>query len=323
MKGSIAQGSGLGAFIEHVRTTRETDRESIISSAYSADNEMYNEGVVLCADVCNTSLSFNIKKESRIRYINLLEVFGIDPEKASHRMDEVITIAGIAEDMGLPFFLVPHSAYSLSLSLLQLLREKSENNKVTSIHFMETPGEKAFLENHSGTLMTSYRQSGLIPRRLETVKSHIDAVLYEVTGTGNLILVHNTFADRDSLRMINKRGNSYWCLCPNSNKYIENEVPPLNLLIEEGCEIVIGTDSLASNNKLSMIEELKTLQLNFPSLSIEDLVKWATVNGARALGEDDEFGKIITGKKPSLLLIQNADLINMKLLPGSFVTRLI
>jgi cytosine/adenosine deaminase-related metal-dependent hydrolase len=323
LKGSIAQGSGLGAFIEHVRTTRETDRESIISSAYSADNEMYNEGVVLCADVCNTSLSFNIKKESRIRYINLLEVFGIDPEKASHRMDEVITIAGIAEDMGLPFFLVPHSAYSLSLSLLQLLREKSENNKVTSIHFMETPGEKAFLENHSGTLMTSYRQSGLIPRRLETVKSHIDAVLYEVTGTGNLILVHNTFADRDSLRMINKRGNSYWCLCPNSNKYIENEVPPLNLLIEEGCEIVIGTDSLASNNKLSMIEELKTLQLNFPSLSIEDLVKWATVNGARALGEDDEFGKIITGKKPSLLLIQNADLINMKLLPGSFVTRLI
>ena len=323
MKGSVAQGSGLGGFIEQVRNTRDNNSESIITSAYSADNDMYKEGVALCADVCNTSLSFNIKKESRIRYINLLEVFGIDPEKASRRMDEIIKVAEIAEDMNLPFSMVPHSAYSMSLPLLRLLREKSNNNKVTSIHFMETAGEKAFLENHSGPLMTSYKQSGLISSRLETVKSHVDAVLNEITPAGNLILVHNTFVDMDTIRMIKERKNLFWCLCPNSNIYIENEIPPLNLLIEEGCEIVIGTDSLASNNKLNILEELKTLQLNFPSVSIEELVRWATVNGAKALGEEGEFGKIETGKKPGLLLLQNADLINMKLLPGSFVTRLI
>lgn len=323
MKGSIAQGSCLGGFIEQVRNTRDNNSESIIASACSADNEMYSEGIVLCTDICNTSLSFNIKKESRICYINLLEVFGIDAEKASRRMDEIIKVAETAEDMNLPFSMVPHSAYSMSLSLLRLLREKSDNNKVTSIHFMETYGEKAFLENHSGPFMASYKLSGLIPSRLETVKSHVDAVLNEITLSGNLILVHNTFADRETIKKIKERKNLFWCLCPNSNIYIENEMPPLDLLIEEDCEIVIGTDSLASNNKLSILEELKTLQLNFPAVSIEELVRWATINGAKALGEEGRFGKIESGKKPGLLLLQNVDLNNMKLLPGSFVTRLI
>ena len=323
MKGSIAQGSSLGGFIIQVRNTRDNNSENNIVSAYSADNEIYSEGIVLCADICNTSLSFVIKKESRISYVNLLEVFGINAEKAGRRMDEIVKVAETAEEMNLPFSMVPHSAYSMSLSLLRLLREKSDNNKVTSVHFMETPGEKAFLENHSGPLMDSYKLSGLIPSRLETVKSHVDAVLNEITLSGNLILVHNTFADRETIRKIKERKNLFWCLCPNSNIYIENKIPPLDLLLEENCEIVIGTDSLASNNKLSILEELKTLQENFPAVTIEELVRWATINGAKALGEEGRFGKIESGKKPGLLLIQNVDLINMKLLPESLVTRLI
>ncbi|TAL62376.1 MAG: amidohydrolase [Bacteroidetes bacterium] len=323
MKDIIPKGSGLGSFIEQIRDTRDFDSNIITTSAYTADNDMYREGIVLCADICNTPLSFNIKKESRICYLNLLEVFGIDPEKAGRRMNEIIKLAEIAENMDILYSLVPHSAYSMSLTLLRLLKTKSEKNLVTSIHFLETTEEKTFLKNQSGPLMTSYKSSGLIPARLETVKNHADAVLNEITRSGNLILVHNTFIDRETIRQVKNRGNLYWCLCPNSNFYIEETIPPVTLLIEENCEIVIGTDSLASNKKLSIVEEIKTLQLNFPSLSIEELVRWATVNGAKALGMDDRFGKIEAGKKPGLLLLQNVDLINMKLLPESFVTRLI
>jgi len=127
----------------------------------------------------------------------------------------------------------------------------------------------------------------------------------------------------DIIRQLKKRENLYWCLCPNSNIYIENSIPPLKLLIEEGCEFIIGTDSLASNANLSILEELKTLQLNWPDVPIEDLVSWATINGARALGEQEQFGSIEPGKKPGLLLIENVDLQNMRLLPESFVRRLI
>lgn len=323
MKGSIAQKSSLGAFIEKVRTNRDNNNETIGNSISAADTEMFKEGVVLCADICNTSSSFKTKKESRISYFNLLEVFGIDPERAGHRMDEIIKVAENAKEMNIPFSLVPHSVYSVSLSLLRLLRTKNENNIVTSIHFMETEGEKQFLENHNGPLMNSYQHSGLVPVRLETVNNHIDAVLNEITLNGNLILVHNTFVDRGTIRSIRKRENLFWCICPNSNIYIENKIPPLDLLIEEGCEIVIGTDSLASNNRLSIIEELKTLQFQFPSLSIEELVRWSTLNGAKALGKETLYGRIEPGKKPGLLLLQNVDLINMKLLPDSFVTRLV
>lgn len=323
MKGHTPGGTGLGVFIEYIRSSRDDNKESLVTSACTADDSMYKEGIVLCADICNTSVSFNIKKGSSIRYINLLELFGLDPERAARRMDEIIKIAETAGEMDLSFSLVPHSVYSMSLTLFRLLRKECLNNKVTSIHFLETAGETTFLENQSGPLMSSYERSGLIPPRLETAKSHVDVILNEITKSGNLILIHNTFADRNIIRMIRERDNLFWCLCPNSNIYIENKIPPLNLFIEEGCEIVIGTDSLASNRSLSILEELKTLQFNFPAVSVEDLVLWATLNGAKALCEEERFGRIETGKNPGLLLLQNVDLQNMKLLPDSFVTRLI
>jgi cytosine/adenosine deaminase-related metal-dependent hydrolase len=173
LKGSMKRGKGLGLFIEQVRSNRENSSENIIASVKSGDTEMQRGGIVLCADICNSILSFNEKKESRISYINLLEVFGIDPLKATIRMNEISRVAEKADEMKLTFSIVPHSLYSMSLDLLRLLMRNNENNKVTSIHFMETAGEKIFLENHTGPLMESYEHSGLIPSRLETVKSFV------------------------------------------------------------------------------------------------------------------------------------------------------
>jgi cytosine/adenosine deaminase-related metal-dependent hydrolase len=99
-------------------------------------------------------------------------------------------------------------------------------------------------------------------------------------------------------------------------------MPPVDLLTNENCTIVTGTDSLASNTRLDILEELKTLQYHFPGLSIETLIGWATLNGAKALGEEERFGSIETGKRPGLLLLQDVDLQNMKLLPGSYIIRL-
>ena len=322
LKGKIEPGGGLGDFIQHIRSIRENEAESKSRSIATADKHMYDEGINLCADICNTPDSFSIKKTSRVKYNNLLEVFGIDPEKAGKRINEASLLAEIAEKMDLPYSIVPHSVYSVSLPLFRLIREKSGNNRITSIHFMETEGEKEFLEKKTGTIMESYKKSGLIPVSMHNPENHVDAILNEVTSNGNLLLVHNLYADRTTIRRIKERKNLFWCLCPGSNLFIENKIPPVDLFMEEGCDIVIGTDSLASNNKLSILDELKTLQLNFPSLSIEELISWATVNGAKALGEEENFGKIREGSKPGLLLLQNVDLVNMKLQPGSHLMRL-
>jgi Cytosine deaminase and related metal-dependent hydrolases len=323
LKGAIAEGSGLSDFIMNVRTLRDYDQKEIITAAKREDDDLFRGGVSLCADICNTPVTFNIKKRSRIRYINLTEAFGIDPEKAGKRMDEVMLLGKAADDEGLTHYPIPHSAYSVSLPLFRMLKEKSKDNRVTSIHFMESEDEEIFLKNHTGPMKRSYEDSGLMPATLQTAGSHVTAIMDEVTPSGNLILVHNTFADSKTVSEVKKRGNTYWCLCPGSNLYIENKLPPVEMLMKEGCKIVIGTDSLSSNKKLSILSEMKIIQEHFPSVKLEDLIRWATINGAEALGEGDTFGTLEPGKKPGLLLIEDADLVNLKLLPETTVKRLI
>jgi aminodeoxyfutalosine deaminase len=323
MKGTIPEGTGLPEFLTKVRTTRQFEEPEILSAAKKADTFMYDEGIVLCADICNTDNTFGIKKSSRILYISLIEEFGIDPEKAQKRMYEAGQLTAAAEKAGIKYFFVPHSAYSMSKPLLRMIREAGAKNRVTSIHFMESESEILFLRDKTGPLADSFRSSGLFPSQPDLPESHISAITEGITSSGNLILVHNTFADRETVKEINKRGNTYWALCPRSNLYIENKLPPVEMLSELQCDIVLGTDSLSSNHSLSILEEMKVIQEAFPRISLGEIITWATSNGARALDEDETFGSIEPGKKPGLLLIEDLDLQKIKLVKESRVKRLV
>ena len=68
---------------------------------------------------------------------------------------------------------------------------------------------------------------------------------------------------------------------------------------------------------------MKTIQEHYPTISLTDLISWATINGARALGQEDKYGKIEPGKKPGLLLLDGIDIKNLKLSPETVVKRLI
>ena len=92
-------------------------------------------------------------------------------------------------------------------------------------------------------------------------------------------------------------------MCPNANLYIENRLPEVLIENRENIEICIGTDSLASNYSLSILEEMKTLQKHFPSISLGELIKWASLNGAKALGIEDKYGSFEVGKKPGVVWI--------------------
>ena len=79
------------------------------------------------------------------------------------------------------------------------------------------------------------------------------------------------------------------------------------MLLKQGVNIVLGTDSLASNDQLSILDEMKTLQENFPDLELTTLLKWATINGAKALQMDKMLGGFEKGKQPGVVLIEAAD----------------
>jgi cytosine/adenosine deaminase-related metal-dependent hydrolase len=121
-----------------------------------------------------------------------------------------------------------------------------------------------------------------------------------------MILVHNVNTSREDLEWIlttRDLPELFWCLCPNANLYINGQLPDLDLLQDYNCKIVIGTDSLASNSRLNILEEIKTLQENFPTLSTSDLLKWSTINGAQALRIENIYGSFEAGKSPGIVNI--------------------
>jgi cytosine/adenosine deaminase-related metal-dependent hydrolase len=76
----------------------------------------------------------------------------------------------------------------------------------------------------------------------------------------------------------------------------------VELLQQENCSIVLGTDSLASNDELSIAAEIRTIHRSFPSIPLETILQWATSNGACALGLENEIGTLTPGKSPGILL---------------------
>ena len=89
-------------------------------------------------------------------------------------------------------------------------------------------------------------------------------------------------------------------ITPRSESDIAELSRRLELLRSQGAEICIGSDVLASNDGPSMLGEMNLLS----DVPLAELCKWATINGAKALGIDDEFGRIEVGKKCGLVLLE-------------------
>jgi cytosine/adenosine deaminase-related metal-dependent hydrolase len=81
-------------------------------------------------------------------------------------------------------------------------------------------------------------------------------------------------------------------------------LPHINLLESSNCTLTIGTDSLASNSELSIINEINTILIHQPHISVEILLNAATYNGAKFLGIENQFGLLEKNKKCGINLIE-------------------
>ncbi len=299
MRNAVPRGEGLAGFISCMRERRVAGRGEIEAAAERADREMYDGGVVACGDISNESVSFDVKSRSSIRYITFAEVFGTDPLQADARMSGVLMVAEAAKKSLLPAYITPHAVYSMSDRLFSLVREHITRGTVISLHFLESDDERKMTPDHVAKAL-----------ELSRLASH-------------LILVHNTVITRAEAVRLAGEGNTWFCLCPSSNQHITGAMPPVTLLREVTDRIIAGTDSLASNDRLDMLNELRLLHDSAPGVSLDEVIRWGTINGARALMMSDTLGSIEPGKKPGLLLIENADLVSLRLLPVSRVRRLL
>jgi cytosine/adenosine deaminase-related metal-dependent hydrolase len=89
--------------------------------------------------------------------------------------------------------------------------------------------------------------------------------------------------------------------CPGSHAFFRHRRHPVERLLEAGINVALGTDSLASNNSLSMMKEMSRLREKHPAIPAEMVLYMATEAGAKALGIADRYGRLAEGMSASLV----------------------
>ena len=149
----------------------------------------------------------------------------------------------------------------------------------------------------------------------------IDCV-QQLNNASPFILVHNVKTTQAEIEIANRiNHNLYWCLCVNANRYITGEFPDFKYFNNDEINVVIGTDSLASNHQLSVWEELKTISQLNNQIPFEQLIKWATNNGAHALSMQNKIGKIKPGYDPGLVQVLNVNVNAPSITNDSYTRR--
>ena len=182
-----------------------------------------------------------------------------------------------------------------------------------SYHSQESQEEEDLLISGTGAMYENRKRSGMSTPPVtgeSSLKYFIDRLADAVPAPYDqkILLVHNVClqqGDVDAAKEVMK--NVYWAICPLSNIFIHNALPPVALMRKNGLAVMVGTDSLSSNDDLDMVKELVCLHENFPEVPMNELLVWASLNGARFLSKDDVLGSLTPGKKPGLVFISNVD----------------
>jgi cytosine/adenosine deaminase-related metal-dependent hydrolase len=321
LKGLIPERTGLVDFVFKIITERHFAEEEILAAIEIAEEAMLQSGIVAVGDICNNTLTIPQKKKQRLLYHNFIEVSGFVPALAQDRFDRAAAILNQfrsdANNQGSTLniqqsTLSPHAPYSVSPQLFELINNATENN-IVSIHNQETVVEEQFISSKAGDFLRLYENLGIdISFFNPSGKSSLQTWLPYLNRKQSLILVHNVTTTKEDIEFIkltsaNNQQPINFCLCPNANLYITNSLPDIKMLMEQGCNIILGTDSLASNHQLDILEEIKTLQHHFPLLKLEAMLQWATINGAKALQMESTLGSFEKGKQPGIVLIEGVE----------------
>ena len=306
LRGRVDTGTGLLPFLRAVVTLRDVDPAEIDAAIRRADAAMWADGIQAVGDIANAPDTAAVKRESPIRYYTFVEAF--DFLQGGAQAEEVFARARQAyEAQPEPRRYVPHAPYTVSPELHRRIREANPPGGTVSVHNQETPAEDQLFLDKSGGFTDFYAGFGFsLDGFAPASKTSLAATLEHLDPDQRQLFVHNTVTRAEDIARAESWGRAgvYWATCPNANLYIENRLPRYRDFLDAGARVCIGTDSLSSNWQLSVLEEMKTIQRYQRFVDTETLVRWATLNGAQALGMEAEIGSLTVGKRPGLVLVE-------------------
>jgi len=325
---TFKEHTGLVPFLKSVVENREDEPDKIIASAKKADLMMSENGIIAVGDIANGPVAFELKVNSGIFYLTFVEALGFSPSSAEKAFEWANSSADRGRELGISVSIVPHSPYSVSMPLFGLIAAEAKMTGFPlSIHSQESIAEDDLYQSCSGELLSHLQDNLAIDTTFfhPTGENALRSTLGLLPSQNNLLLVHNTFTqqtDINYIREIRGLNNTWFVLCPGSNLYLQNRLPDFNLFRRNNLQICLGTDSLASNHHLSILEEMKIIQAADPSITLEEMTAWASYNGANALGIGDWAGSIEVGKHPGINLLTGLDLSGKRLLAKTRVKKL-
>ena len=310
LKGKVDTGTGLIPFITGVVTKRNATAEIIAEAIDKAEQEMLDGGIVALGDISNAPDTFPVKNKGRMRYYTFLELFDFLQEANAESVfatgqavyEQLLPATGSRKSY------VPHAPYSVSTALFAKIRAANAGPGHTiSIHNQETPPENELFLHKTGAFLDFYDKFGISLDAFEANgQPSIYYALQHLDPNCRTLFVHNTLSTRTDIRAAQAWSpHCYWASCPNANLYIENRLPDYSAFLETNARVTLGTDSLTSNWQLSILEEMKTIARYQSYVPFGQLLRWATLNGAEALGFDDTLGSLEPGKTPGILLLED------------------
>ncbi len=312
MKGKVDTGTGLIPFITGVVTQRNAAAELIQDAIERAEAEMLAGGIVAVGDISNVPDTFAVKSRGRLRWYTFVELFDFLQEEGAEKTfrDGLAVYEQLDLAPGSAKTLVPHAPYSVSRRLFDKINAFNPDSGATiSIHNQETPPENELFLHGTGGFRDFYGRFGISLEQFEAPgQTSIHYALAHLNPANRTLFVHNTLTTADDLAAAQAWSpRTYWASCPNANMYIENRLPNYRTFLDAGARVTLGTDSLTSNWQLSILEEMKSIARFQSYVPFDTLLRWATLNGAEALGFDDTLGSLEAGKTPGLLWLSGLE----------------
>ena len=291
--GFAEEKKGLLDFIKVIKKRNKFTKDQIKLSIDTAEQQMIKNGIVAVGDICNTNDTIDQKQKRNLHYYNFIEVFTIHEDKINDEIKKSTYLRDQFRRIDCRSTIVPHSLYAVPPDLMiKILDAIDHKDNIICIHNQETKEENQLFQSKNGRLFKWLNKMRATSSIWDQRNSH-KLIFRKFSKKIKMLLVHNTFTKKQDLI------EAYYSTCPKANLYIEDSLPDYSIF--DVNKLCVGTDSLASNNSLSILEELFVIQES-SNFDLNTLLKIGCHNGAKALGFDF-LGTFEKNKTPGVNLI--------------------
>lgn len=274
MAGKVAAKTpliGMASIIQEQRS--KIDAHTMRQAATQAIQKAKEQGTFFFCDISNSADFIRFLRDvPQFQGNRYFELLGFSSPSDRERIEEMRKLL----DVDATFYPTVHSVYGSSPLQMRFVREKARHTSV-SIHLLESPEELEF-QNDRGLIVDFLKKIGQYVRHPELQGRSTIEYLHSLgmLSFKKLLLVHLSAARVSDIELLEEYvPHAAWVLCHRSNKHLGIERTNWETLRHSPLKLLLGTDSLASNSDLSVLQEMKAI-LNEGKFSERELLRAAT-----------------------------------------------